>query len=82
MSSDVTILVHMQPHGRIFKTSHPLKGLILEGVRVPSVATPTEVSAAVLEHPEGNAGVAVWRCFSQPEVFAVGEHLWVPQQGL
>lgn len=31
-----------------------------------SMATPTGVSAAVPEHPEGNAGVAVWRCSSQP----------------
>lgn len=33
---------------------------------MPSMATPTEVSAAVPEHPEGNAGMAVWRCSSQP----------------
>lgn len=30
-----------------------------------SVATPTEASAAVPEHPGGNAGVAAWRCSSQ-----------------
>lgn len=31
-----------------------------------SVASPTEASAAVPEHAEGNAGAAVWRCSSQP----------------
>lgn len=46
-----------------------------------SVATPTEESAAVPEYPEGNAGVAVWRCSSQPEGLCSWEEAVRPPAG-